>query len=255
MKDADFPIRYFYQPHGHKKTAYNRAVREANGEFLLCWDSDDAAFPDTLQTLYDAWRTIPEADRDGFVGVTGLCAFKDGTIFGDPFPDSPFDSTPLELALCYRVKGDKSGFQRIEVLRQFPFPEFIDGLVPEGVVWNAIGRQYLTRYINTAVLIYHVEPDSIINSPPTKEKMRSMAAGRALAAADVLTCDCRFIFRAPIGIIKIAANHTRYHLHMRRLGVENRFPLGGLAGRILKIAAWPIGFAAFLYDERMSGKA
>jgi len=248
-READFPIRYFHQTHAHKKTAYNYGIREARGELLACWDSDDAALPQALQVLHDEWLVIPDAERPGYVGITGLCAYDDGTIFGDSYPVSPYDSNPVESTLCDRIRGDKSGFQRVDVLRQFPFPEFIEGLVPEGVVWNAIARHYKTRYINKAVLTYHIEQDSIINSRNTLAKMRSMAVGRGYYTAEFLTHDWRWFFRAPIEVLKIAANHTRYAWHMRRGGRKDGFPPASVGGWLLKLLAWPAGFLSFLYDE------
>ena len=248
-READFPIRYFHQSHGHKKTAYNYGIREARGELLACWDSDDAALPQALRILHEEWFAIPDAERPAYVGITGLCAYENGTIFGDSYPRSPYDSNPVESTLCDRIRGDKSGFQRVDILRQFPFPEFIEGLVPEGVVWNAIARHYKTRYINKAVLTYHVEQDSIINSRNTLTKMRSMAVGRGYYTAEFLTHDWRWFFRAPIEVFKIAANHTRYAWHIRRAGRKDRFPPESVGGWLLKLLAWPAGFLSFLYDE------
>lgn len=249
MDEADFPIRYFYQSHGHKKTAYNCGVREARGALLACWDSDDAALPQALRIMHDEWLAIPEADRAGYVGITGLCAHEDGTIFGDRYPVSPYDSTPIETTLCDGIRGDKSGFQRVEILRQFPYPEFIEGLVPEGVVWNAIARKYKTRYINRAVLTYYIEQDSIINSRNTLTKMRSTSVGRGYYTAEFLTHDWHWLFRAPAEVLKIAANHTRYAWHGWRGGQRKGFPPKSLAGWLLKAATWPFGFSIFLYEE------
>lgn len=252
IDEADFPIRYFYQSHGHKKTAYNYGIREARGELFVCWDSDDAALPQSLRILHDAWLAIPEATRDTYVGITGLCVYEDGRIFGDAYRESPYDSDFVESTLCDKIRGDKSGFQRVDILRKYPFPEFIEGLVPEGVVWNAIARTYKTRYINEAVLTYHVEQDSIINGSNTIAKIRSMAVGRGYVAAEFLTHDWRWFFRAPVEVLKIAANHTRYAWHMWRGGRHRGFPPAGLAGWMLKLAAWPVGFLVFLYDELRS---
>ena len=41
MAEAPFPLRYLTQVHGHKKAAFNRGVREANGELFVALDSDD----------------------------------------------------------------------------------------------------------------------------------------------------------------------------------------------------------------------
>ena len=38
---ALFPVRYFYQTHGHKKKAINYGVREARGELFVFLDSNN----------------------------------------------------------------------------------------------------------------------------------------------------------------------------------------------------------------------
>lgn len=251
-READFPIRYVRQANGHKKTAFNRGVREARGELFLCWDSDDTAPADALQTFHDRWCEIPESARGEFVGVTGLCIDEAGAIVGDRYPTSPYDSDTLSSTLGDGIGGEKWGFQRTEVLRDYPFPEFIQGLVGEGLIWNAIARAYRTRYVNDVVRIYHVEPDSLIHSQKTVAKMRGLAEGQCYAAADFLDHDWRWIFRAPVHVSKIAANHSRFAWHLRRSGRSVRHPPRTLAGWALKLLLMPVGIAAFARDELAS---
>ncbi|WP_137751648.1 glycosyltransferase family A protein [Sphingopyxis sp. L1A2A] len=248
-READFAIRYFHQPNGHKKTAFNRGVREARGELFLCWDSDDTAPADALQIFRDRWAAIPEGDRDAYVGITGLCIDEAGAIVGDRYPTSPYDSDTLSSTLGDGIGGEKWGFQRLAVLRDYPFPEFIQGLVGEGLIWNAIARKYRTRYVNDVVRIYHVEPDSLIHSQKTVAKMRGVAEGQCYAAAAFLDHDWRWFAKAPTEVVKIAANHTRFAWHLHRSGRTVRHPPKTLVGWTLKLLAWPIGVAAFLYDE------
>jgi glycosyltransferase involved in cell wall biosynthesis len=252
-REARFPIRYFHQPNGHKKTAFNRGVREARGEWFLCWDSDDTAPADALQIFRDRWFAIPETDRDTYVGVTGLCIDEAGAIVGDRYPTSPYDSDTLSSTLGDGIGGEKWGFQRLAVLRDYPFPEFIQGLVGEGLVWNAIARKYRTRYVNDVVRIYHVEPDSLIHSQKTVAKMRGVAEGQCFAAAAFLDHDWRWFAKAPTQVVKIAANHTRFAWHLHRSGRTVRHPPQTFAGWALKLLAWPLGVAAFVYDELGSG--
>lgn len=252
-REARFPIRYFHQPNGHKKTAFNRGVREARGELFLCWDSDDTAPADALQIFRDRWFAIPEADRDTYVGVTGLCIDEAGAIVGDRYPTSPYDSDTLSSTLGDGIGGEKWGFQRLAVLRDYPFPEFIQGLVGEGLVWNAIARKYRTRYVNDVVRIYHIEPDSLIHSQKTVAKMRGVAEGQCFAAAAFLDHDWRWFAKAPTQVVKIAANHTRFAWHLHRSGRTVRHPPQTFAGWALKLLAWPLGVAAFVYDELGSG--
>lgn len=248
IAEANFPIRYFKQANGHKKTAFNHGVREARGDFFLCWDSDDTAPRDALQKFRDAWFSIPEDVRDGYAGVTGLCVDEAGHIVGDQFPASPFDGDDLSMRFGTKIGGEKWGFHRRDVLLQYPYPEFIPGFVLEGLVWNAIARRYRTRYINEIVRIYHVEPDSLVNSTKTLEKIRSIADGSCYTYTDFIDHNWRWFFRSPVEIGKIAANQTRFSWHMRKSGKKSYRP-STLPGFMLKALAWPVGFSTFIYDK------
>lgn len=119
---AAFPIRYVWQNNQHKKTAFNRGVREARGELIVGLDSDDEMPPDALQIFKSVWDSIPPARRDSYVAVTGLCARPDGSVVGDRYPQDVFDSTAVDVYFRHRIKGEKFGCMRTSVLRKFPFP-------------------------------------------------------------------------------------------------------------------------------------
>ena len=158
-RKATFPIRYVYQDNAHKKTAFNRGVRESRGELFLQLDSDDECVPNALERLWWNWMNIPEGERGRFSAVTALCVDENGHIVGTRFPAEEdrnwIDSDSLEIHYRYHVQGEKWGFHRTDVLKEFPFPENVHGLVPEGVVWSVISRHYRTRYVNEALRIYH----------------------------------------------------------------------------------------------------
>ena len=61
---------------------------------------------------------------------------------GDRFPRRITDSDPLEVQYRLKVRGEKWGFQRTAVMREYPFPEPDRKLshVPESIVWNRIAR-------------------------------------------------------------------------------------------------------------------
>lgn len=159
---AAFPIRYVWQNNQHKKTAFNRGVREARGELVVALDSDDEMPPEALATFKAAWDAIPPARRDSYVAITGLCARPDGSIVGDRYPQDVFDSTAVDVYFRYRIKGEKFGCMRTDILRKFPFPEDVAGFVPESLVWWAIARAgYLSRFINQVVRTYHDTPGGL----------------------------------------------------------------------------------------------
>ncbi len=252
QQEARFPIHYFWQENQHKKTAFNRGVREARGELLVALDSDDSLDMNALYTMAQAWQALLPEERMRFVAITGLCARPDGRIVGDMFPEDVIDATVLDMAFKHQVKGEKFGCMRTEVLRQFPFPEDVSGFVPESLVWRAIGRAgYLTRFVNQVFRVYHDSDDSLSVEGRTAERH---ALGLWLLARDTVV-ECLPWFRhAPKEFLKAAARYTRFGLHLKRQKQEPPpgSELRGWAARSLVVAMWPFGALLYLRD-RMRG--
>src|SRR3546814_16129001 len=86
-----------WQKKQHKKTAFNRGVRKANGELVVALDSDDSLDTNALYAMALAWGEIPLPERSRFVAITGLCARPNGHIVGDMYPSDVFDETSLDM--------------------------------------------------------------------------------------------------------------------------------------------------------------
>lgn len=158
---APFPIRYHYQKNSGKHVAINRSVEMAKGELLVILDSDDWLAHDALASMKDVWESIPHEERRGFAGVVGLYSFPHGAVVGTPFPRSPLDTSAVELQVRFRVQGDKFGANRLDVMREFPFPEDLGRFVPESLVWNRIARQYKLRCVNRVWAYTEYQPDGL----------------------------------------------------------------------------------------------
>ncbi|TFG48457.1 MAG: glycosyltransferase, partial [Candidatus Brocadiia bacterium] len=59
---SDKRIRYIRQEHKNYAAGKNRAIKEANGEFILCVDSDDLIEPAYIEKMVAAALKHPEAD-------------------------------------------------------------------------------------------------------------------------------------------------------------------------------------------------
>jgi glycosyltransferase involved in cell wall biosynthesis len=247
--EAPFPIRYFWQEHQHKKEAVNHGVAEAHGKLFLTLDSDDEILPATLATLQRVWLGIPEPDRDRYSGVTGLSKYPDGVIVGKPYPRSPLDSDSLETAHRWKIRGDKFGFQRTDILRQFPFPKNINGRVPDSVVWFAFARAgYVTRYVNEVLRIYHQTEGSITHAGGSLVAIRH-AEGSAFAASEELSTDLRrWGLRDPIYFAKRAALYTCSRLSLFEQRSAKTYPLRGTLSRFLVLLMWPVALALYVRD-------
>jgi len=251
QKQADFPIRYIWQKNQHKKTAFNRGVREAHGEFIVSLDSDDEMPSDALQILQDEWETIPHAQREVYVGITGLCARPDGEVVGDTFPHDELDATAVELYFKYKLKGEKFGCLRTAVLRQFPFPEDVAGFVPESLIWWAIARAgYKNRCINRVVRIYHTSADSLTQGTVS---ITNNLQGLYLLAWNLLEHHMSCFRYRPKEFLMAAARFTRFQLSLKHSGVPTgvrEFPLTSAPAKVLVTMMWPLGYALYRRDQR-----
>ncbi len=245
---CDFPINYQFQSHQHKKVAFNLGVKLAKGEFFLAVDSDDELLPSALELLLSTWNTIPQRNQAQYAGVTGLRIDESNNIVGTKFPYTNLDSDYLELFYRYKIKGDKCGFIRTEVLKQFPFPEDIPNHVPEGVVWAKIARLYKTRNINEPLLRAYKGADQITAYKYHLKSLQENAEGHAYWAREILMNELDYFYQRPFWFFKIAANYTRFHLHMKRKDSIYQYPLHSFYPLALVWSLYPIGVGRFIFD-------
>jgi glycosyltransferase involved in cell wall biosynthesis len=248
---ARFPIHYLWQENRHKKVAFNRGVAQALGTLLVALDDDDEIPPDTLANLARIWEGIPDIDRERFVGVTGLCARPDGTVVGDHYPKDVFDCSAADMYFKHRVRGEKFGCMRVDLLKRFPFPEDIDGFVPESLVWWAIARAgYINRFVNQIVRVYHPTPGSL--SVQQGSATRN-AAGLYLLNWDMLEHHLGAFFYKPREFIAAAARVTRFRSTLRQQdngnAVLQRYPLTRWAAHFLVVCMWPLGWLLYRRDR------
>ena len=157
-----FPIRCFVLPYNRgKHIAHNRALKEARGEFLLVADSDDWIVPNALERMDYHWSKLP--DKTDYCGVAGLCADRNGNIIGTRYTDAMTHSTLAERKFVHHMKGEHWGFVRMDIAREYPFPDDIDGFVPEALVNLAIAKKYKDYCVNEVFRIYSTAE---IKKPP-----------------------------------------------------------------------------------------
>lgn len=249
QQEANFPIVYQWQANQHKKTAFNHGVRLAQGELIVALDSDDTLEPNALEQMAAVWRDIPQVQRHNYVAVTGLCQRPDGKVVGELYPYDQFDASSLDINFKYAVKGEKFGCLSTAVLRQFPFPEHIDGFVPESLVWRSIARAgYLTRFVNQVYRVYYDSADSLSEQG---QNSTQHALGLWLLAHDTVV-NCLPWFRyQPKAFLMAAARYTRFALYMRHNKVPRPegYLLKGVGARALVLLMWPVGVVLYIRDR------
>ncbi len=243
-----FQIRYLWQPNQHKKAAINYGAKEAKGYFFLIWDSDDSAIDSALETFLNCWQSIPNNERENFAGICGLCNDEDNKLVGSHFPKNNLVSNMDEIYYRYKVTGEKWLVLRTDVIRSFPFPDFIKGHVPESIVWSAIGKEYKILFINEVVRIYYVNSnESLTNTPRTLSIIQNNAEGCALWAKSTLDYQNKWFFYKPLWFLRMAINMSRFNLHKSNpLDLPKSF-----FGQVLYFLLFPFGYFIYKYDLRL----
>ena len=192
-----------------------------------------------LEVLYKTWLNIE--NKSAFSAVTGLCVNEHGNIVGDRFPTDPFDSNSLDNYFIYNLKGEKWGFQKTSVMKEFPFPQLPnEKLIPESVVWRQIARKYQTRYINQPLRIYEQQVDSYSRQSSWKH-----ALGFAYAHKLTLMNYFDYFKYSKLSFIKSAIQYVRFSLHSKN---EIFHSISGYP-KLLVILSLPIGALFYLKDN------
>ena len=156
QRDSSFPIIYNYQNNEGKYKAYNKALSLARGELMITLDSDDALHPDTLTKFSLSWDTLSSIEKKIVGGVIALCRNSDtGKIIGEELISDAERSLHLSLpsALEYQLKRklyiDKCVAQRVDMLKDFPFPENKHvQFIPEALIGNRISKEHQFLILN-----------------------------------------------------------------------------------------------------------
>ena len=176
IAEQKFPIHYINLAKNQMITKnYNLAISRANGELFLPIGSDDAFESNSLEIFNKTWE---EFGDDSLAGISCLCEDQNHKLVGDPYPQSPMISDYLDICINKKVKGEKWGFIRTDVLRQNLLPTDIDIFVEEELMWLSIAEKYKTVYINEPLRIYYMNQDHVSLSNISKGSVIKYSKGQ-----------------------------------------------------------------------------
>lgn len=158
-KQADFPVRYIYQPNGGKHTALNAGIKEIFSELTFIVDSDDTVLSEGIATITQYHSRYSQTE--GLCGYSFLrCNTKDEALLEMP------DKESCGSYVNKRVKQDRPGDMAevfyTKVLKEYPFPVFAqEKFLSEDVVWIPMGLRYAMIFINEAIYRCEYLPDGL----------------------------------------------------------------------------------------------
>ena len=211
MKEATFKIRFFQQGNMHKFYSLLRGIELAEGEFFLVADADDEFRHDTLSRLYTAYKSLPANEQQELIGVNCLANDSSNRLVGDPYPFNNMISDHNEMRYKYKVKGEKWGMQKTEILKYFKFPVeyFNNGSIPEGILWSRVsdtGRKIL--FINETLRTYHNEKNRISISTGAKANLKLNSFGSMEALKYELNNQFKYFKLNPWHFVKSTVLYT-----------------------------------------------
>ncbi|WP_438317032.1 glycosyltransferase family 2 protein [Candidatus Caldatribacterium sp. SIUC1] len=215
----------------------------AKGELFVILDSDDWLASKALERLLYWWKTIPLEARENYTGVAGLYAYPSGKIVGSPFPAPVIDSNAVEIRTKYRVKGDKFGMNRTEVLREFPFPEDLGRFVTESLVWSRIARKYQIRFVNEVFAYKEYQPEGL-TARSIEIRVQSNIAARTYYREFV---ELEGFYVPFFDRLRACANYVRFSLH-GKVSLRNQY--AEITKKGLYLFSLPIGLMVYLRDKK-----
>lgn len=141
-----FPIRYYYKENGGKCRAINFAHDKIQGQYVFFVDSDDVLTADAVEVILKDWQRY---DQEPNIAVLSYKkGGRDGRAISEEVQGADYY---IDDDIHYRVNqgvgGDRAETLRTDILRKYPFPEFVnEKFMSEGWLWNNIAKKYKTVY-------------------------------------------------------------------------------------------------------------
>lgn len=168
-----FPIRYYKKENGGKHTAYNCALKLANGEFILCVDSDDWLSENAVRMIS---QTLSKENANILMSYK---SDQKGKLLSNPFPTSVNRAGILELSHFYQCTGEFSLIFRTEYARNYPFPVFKgERFITESVVYDRMFASEKAVLLPAVITICEYQQDGLSNN--LNRIMRANPAGYCL---------------------------------------------------------------------------
>ena len=175
QKEADFPIRYFYQENQGKIKAMIKAVELTSTELFLPLDSDDECLPDTIEFFYNTWNSFDSKMKKECNGIAVLCKDQKGNRMGENFPVEKKFIRVKEVFFKWNQKklGETWAILNTEILKKvFNLPEEAENLkfIPESFFWNRVVFEInpYTYCVNKVLRIYYKEDNSLSSNIRSK---------------------------------------------------------------------------------------
>jgi len=248
-EEADFPIVYLSRPDNSGfQRSYNHGIKAARGYFWLLLDSDDEVVPEAFSKMVELWREIPDDKKHEFTGVAVNCMDQHGKLVGHPFPFNRTDSNSLEIFYKHKVRSEKFGMHRVEVLRNYPFPD-VENHVNPSIVWWSIAKNYQIRFANETLRIYYIEEEDRPDQLSFHTTLSTNGYGRRMNHLLCLNDHLKWLFYDPIQFVKHAMVYNICSIATSVGLVKTITDVKPVFGKLLVFLTLPAAAGYLLFDQ------
>lgn len=247
IAENKMPIHFLSQTNSGKHIAVNRAVKCAQGQWIVIADSDDSFRSDALAFFMQELQKLP-LSKDGkkYRGISCRCYDEDNkTILGDPFPDGTYyiDAREDDFKYKMKIQGELWGISRKESLEKYPFPELKNAhYYPESVIWDSMSDEYITRYINEPIRYYYRDAG---NSITTNKKYNRFNENYGLWLHNI-NRNSRYFMYSPKMVIKSFIGYNMDSIFCKVPYKETLSNLNSFWKKTFCILAFPAGYLMYL---------
>lgn len=251
IADNIFSILYLKKENGGKISAIQHGLKFASGKLFLIADSDDRFVPEALETFQYYYESLNLCAKTFICGVACLC--KDsatGEIIGEEFPTSPMVSDAIEIFYKYNVTGEKWGFLKTEILRDYFGPVDLKDVkfLSEYYFWYQIARQYKTIFINIPLRIYYRDTAGSLSKPFLTERH---PMGVYLTNEMVLVCTQKY-FHLKIKKTLLLLIQLAYAGQAAGVSLSKAISKKNVVLKMLILITWPCGTIVSKIRKRQS---
>jgi glycosyltransferase involved in cell wall biosynthesis len=255
IEEKLFPIKYLYLNPNNFNVAQNMGVSNAEGEFFFLLNADDALVDNALEVFYKAYQTLPENIKNEIYGVTAHCKDQNGNFIGTLYPVNANYPPPPPYLLAneidvrhkYKVKGEKVGFVKTCVMKEFPYNVVEDKYVPENHIWFAIAEKYKAVYINETLRIYYIHSRSF------SHQNLQCPAGSAFYCQEVINKYLKKMYPSFVDIIMWYCRLIMYSLYAHKKITKRISKLNKRHKRLFAYFCIPLGYLAYGIRKTLKG--
>jgi glycosyltransferase involved in cell wall biosynthesis len=249
-----FPIKYLSQYPNNYNVAQNIGVSNAEGEYFIPLNADDTLVDNALEVFYDVYQKFPKNMQNEICGIVCNCMDQNGNFIGTPFPInntvpvSCLLSNELDMRYKYKVVGEKYGFIKTDIRREFFYNTEVDSYTPDILVWFSVGEKYKFACINETLRIYYINDNE--GSAFTRDfKEKKYMAGAVFYIEEVINKYIEKMNLPFLNTLKLYINLSRYSMWAKIRISDSIGHIKKLHKRIFAYICVPLAFLFYLIHK------